>query len=504
MAGSTLCVSCASLPIKDRGAATKRQACPECKADIGMTAYGARFRIEPAKRKRLLAPSFLQGVTIGAAIFMFVVLVIGLQFWIDDKTKTTQAADQAAYVLPEELTQIPEVSLTEPIPHKGGAGSGKQTLLNLIMKIRDENPNGPNKQDGFLLAQMNRRKELRGMPFVMGDACRMAPERATAFQESVTSVRNAMDATPVPKRGQASPTDRHATFWNAYLSNKGAAGVSSEAGLAALSQILGPETLSLRAQFVKQLADVHRCEATKVLAKAAIFDPTSEVRVAAIKVLKDRPRQEYTEILMHGMRYPMPVVAGRAAVAMIMLDRKDLLPSLVDFLGEAAPGDPVEANVAGENVCTVREVVRINHHRNCLLCHAPAQTGNPDEVPGVIPSPGEAFPQTTREYYGTAVTRGEPVVRADTTYLRQDFSVMMPVENAAPWPEMQRFDFVVRSRPVEGKELADLQQRVKNRRPDYLSENHQAALRVLRELSGQDVGPTQVAWQRVIGANPAK
>ena len=47
-------------------------------------------------------------------------------------------------------------------------------------------------------------------------------------------------------------------------------------------------------------------------------------------------------------------------------------------------------------------------------------------------------------------------VRTDMNYLRQDFSVMMKVENAKPWPEMQRFDFFVRTREVSLAEAEDI------------------------------------------------
>ncbi len=117
-----------------------------------------------------------------------------------------------------------------------------------------------------------------------------------------------------------------------------------------------------------------------------------------------------------------------------------------------------------------------------------------------MPTPGLPFPQSSREYYGDSLRLTGPAVRADMTYLRQDFSVMMRVENAAPWPEQQRFDFVVRTRVVEGKELAQLQKAVQTRPADQISENHKAALRVLRELTGQDVGTTQAAWQQVVAA----
>ena len=119
-------------------------------------------------------------------------------------------------------------------------------------------------------------------------------------------------------------------------------------------------------------------------------------------------------------------------------------------------------------------------------------------MPGVIPIPGLAFPTSPKDAYGSAQSLGEPMVRADTTYLRQDFSVLMPVTGATPWPDMQRFDFLIRKRIVEGKELAALQAMMKDRGADFVSENQKAALQVLRDLSGQDAAPNAAAWQRVL------
>lgn len=496
MARSLLCVSCASLPLKAPDAAVKRQRCPDCDATIGLTAYGGQFRLLPAKQRILLAPSFLQGMAIGSAIFMFVVMMLCTQLWIDGQARPSVFQEPTQASIPDELVRVPEVSLEDPQSQRIRSGEGKQHVLSLIARIRGENAV---KQDGFLLAHMDRRRELRGLPFVMGDDCRLPMDRARSFQEAVTAVREAVDVATSMRSYRAD--DTHVTFWNAYsgrADNRGLDEMRPQSGMAALAQILGPQSMNLRASFAQHLGQWNTPEATKMLAKAAIFDPSGDVRNIAIKSLKERPREQYTDVLLSGLRYPMAAVARRASVAMILLDRKDLLPSLVDFLGEAAPGDPVEATVNDRKACTVQEVVRINHHRNCLLCHAPAQTGNVEEVPGLIPSPGSPFPPTTREYYGSAFTRGEPVVRADTTYLRQDFSVMMPVENAAPWPDLQRFDFLVRTRVVEGNELAALQARVRQRAADFLSENHQAAVRVLRELTGQDAAPTQDAWRRVI------
>src|SRR5262249_24106573 len=115
------------------------------------------------------------------------------------------------------------------------------------------------------------------------------------------------------------------------------------------------------------------------------------------------------------------------------------------------PGDfarPVRAST--REVYTVREVVRVNHLHNCLMCHAPATTAN-DPVRGLVPDPTQPLPppNSTPYYEG----RNGIFVRADVTYLRQDFSVPQPVDHAAIWPVHQRFDYVVRYRYPTDEEL---------------------------------------------------
>src|SRR5262249_21165291 len=90
------------------------------------------------------------------------------------------------------------------------------------------------------------------------------------------------------------------------------------------------------------------------------------------------------------------------------------------------------------------------------------------------------------------------VVRADATYLRQDFSLMQPVKDAAPWPDMQRFDFLVRERVVTGEDIAAYAAWRSKQRPDYRDPHQLAALRQLRELPGRDAAPTRAAWRRVL------
>ena len=89
------------------------------------------------------------------------------------------------------------------------------------------------------------------------------------------------------------------------------------------------------------------------------------------------------------------------------------------------------------------------------------------------------------------------LVRFDVTYLRQDFSVMLPVADHQPWPEMQRFDFLVRTRAISEKD-ADTYRTLLRPTAGALNPYQQAALVALRELTGRNADPTGPAWRRVL------
>jgi hypothetical protein len=86
----------------------------------------------------------------------------------------------------------------------------------------------------------------------------------------------------------------------------------------------------------------------------------------------------------------------------------------------------------------------------------------------------------------------------DVTYLRQDFSVLLPVADAGPWPEMQRFDFLVRERPLTLDEAAVFAVELAPRGRGVLSPYRRAALAALRELTGKDTAPTAAAWRELL------
>jgi hypothetical protein len=269
------------------------------------------------------------------------------------------------------------------------------------------------------------------------------------------------------------------------------------ARIAALMQVLSPQSPAMRAGLVKFLSTISHVEATRALARLAIFSREDEVRLAAVDALKTRRERDYTDILLQGLRYPLPDVAVRAADSLVKLERTDLVPELVAILAEPDPRAPVVAGRQGKKEMTVRELVRVNHHRNCLLCHAPANTGDvaPDTLTAAIPLPADPLPSPSQGYQ---TSDPELIVRVDVMYLRQDFSLMQPVTDAHPWPEMQRFDYLVRKRVLTDKEADAYRQKLENLEPGRRSPYQRAILSALRELTGKDAEPTPDAWRRLL------
>jgi hypothetical protein len=86
-------------------------------------------------------------------------------------------------------------------------------------------------------------------------------------------------------------------------------------------------------------------------------------------------------------------------------------------------------------------------------------------------------------------------VRADVTFLRQDFSVQMPTP--APAAPPVRFDFVVRTRAMSLQEALDYRKESRKEARDPTAyPQREAVLFALREVTGEDAGQTTLAWQR--------
>jgi hypothetical protein len=296
------------------------------------------------------------------------------------------------------------------------------------------------------------------------------------------------------------------TFWDQYqtLCNKEdktqgrheQRELTALARIAALTQILMPMA-PMHPGLVQYLSTISHVEATRSLARLAIFSSDEDARKAAVEALKVRRERDYTDILLQGLHYPWPVVARRSAEAITKLERNDLLPKLIDVLEQDDPRAPEMQQVKGKSVPVVRELVRVNHHHSCLLCHAPGNTGkvSADAVTAEVPVPGQPL---TPPSGGYATSQPDILVRVDVTYLRQDFSTFLAVADANPWPEMQRFDFLVRTRAVSDEEATAYREKLKPREPGEFSPYQRAALLALRELTGRDTEPTPEAWRRLL------
>jgi len=420
--------------------------------------------------------------------------------------------------LPQKLADVPEVSLEDPHGKAPPADEGFEHVAHLIEKINHVNTT---KTDAYMEALAGKRADVAGLPFTLGDACRLPAERGQHFQTELGMLRAAMTNPAALASGLPNPTGQP---------NGESA---TQARIAALVQVVGPEGAQMGQQMVKYLATLSHVDATRALARLAIFSEDDKVRNDAVVALAVRREKDVNDILLGGLNYPWPAVAQRAADAIVKLKRTDLMPQLVEVLDRPDPRAPQVREKDSKKSLVVRELVRVNHLRNCLLCHSPASPGAAAQmIPNVnvdgrveraaiphggkgglmaggpltapVPIPGQQVPTPSpRGGYGQFAIP-DLLVSFDVTYLRQDFSVKLQVANAQPWPAEQRFDFLVRTREITEKEAQTYRDLLRPTRDGDLSPYQQVALTSLRKLTGRDAEPTATAWRRVIAEGKAQ
>lgn len=426
----------------------------------------------------------------------FLLMLGALAFWavIHAQGHPPHAQGQAGPAPTNDLSRIPEVCLEPPL-----AASPVEARRHIARQIEKINELNAGKTDGFLEVLQSERSDLRGLPFARGDACRSKESRNKPFTLAAETVRNALE--PVGEDDSRPPSPE--TFWQRLRSSALEQDRANRlqrleddgmvpARIPVLMQVLAART-EMHPGLVGYLSTLAHVEATQALARLAIFSDDKDVRATAIEALKTRRGDDSTSILLDGLRYPWPRVAERAAEAIARLRRRDLMPRLLDVLGQADPRAPVMWQVNGKEVPVVRELVRVNHHRSCLLCHAPGNTGKvpPDLVRAEVPVPGEPLIdrwEKCKEKDGGPL-RKDILVRIDVTYLRPDFSRLLAVADAHPWPQMQRFDFLVRQRVLTEEEAAASREKLQPQEAGTWSPYQRAALAALRELTGGQTQP---------------
>jgi hypothetical protein len=364
-----------------------------------------------------------------------------------------------------------------------------------------------------------KRADLQGLPIAMGADCQLGRESAVNLQGLSSELRVQLAQC---LRDDAAGSRVNADALRQRLLEGGNNYWRQTDAVPTLVQMLQAEDRPVRLLLVELLRGIPGPAASAALAGRAVFDLSAEVREAAVGALADRPRDEYRGLLLDGLRYPWAPAADHAAEALAALNDRGAIPPLAELLAEPDPSAPSPRTVrdidraqvltaawlngawplasvaldehrgtarrtaflpqptdgvrpvkaSAHEIYAVREVVRVNHLRNCLLCHAVA-TAATDPVRGLVPSPGQPLPppSAARYYEG----RNGTFVRADVTYLRQDFSVPQPVANSGSWPAHQRYDYVVRTRHPTDEEL---------RRPAPKTYPQREAVRwALRELA---------------------
>jgi hypothetical protein len=323
-----------------------------------------------------------------------------------------------------------------------------------------------------LVEELSRgRTDLNGLPLRRGSACQLDAERLKTTKQVSQFLRPQLSRLMARNTATNSfdPLGQEREVLSLVSRHKWAEGSAF-----ALVQMQQPEGSTVRRQLVQQLARTRGERATAELARRALYDLSPDVRSEAVDALKQRPAKEWRQALLDGFRYPWVPVAEHAADALVALQDREAAPGLHRMLPEPDPSAPFRQQ-AGRWV--VRELVRVNHLRNCLLCH-PGSFSRNDPVRAAIPKPGEKL-----QYYERPT--GD-FVRADVTFLRQDFSVYQPVEGAAPWPRMQRFDYLVRTRELNPAEASRCAAPRNDRGRNY--PQREAVLYALERLGGRVAG----------------
>jgi HEAT repeat protein len=256
-----------------------------------------------------------------------------------------------------------------------------------------------------------------------------------------------------------------------------------------LRQLLMHERTPIRRLLIELLTEIPGNRAGELLAERAVFELDPALREAAVEAMRPRPLDEFRQYLVGALRYPWAPAADHAAEALAALDDQEAIPQLVMLLNQPDPAAPFTGTRGGQYQ---RELVRINHLSNCMMCHAAAMTMQ-EPVLGIAPGTSR---RVTPGGWGGGGGGGQTApfwVRADVTFFRQDFSESIAVGQRGVVADQptKRFDFLVRTRQLGAKET----QRQKSQHDGQAGyAQREAVLFALRELTGKDPGKDYDDW----------
>ncbi len=347
-----------------------------------------------------------------------------------------------------------------------------------------------------LRAYLERRPELAGLPLAMGEECRSNLSQSltmSAVSTKLGRVLSKFDAfgsrpfetpekTLETRRRSIRDAVNHSLFHDTDLI------FDKDQAFRTLEQMLQVDVYEIRMKLINDLKHHGTEAAVRMLVDRAKFDFDSRVRSAAIKAIKELNQGDAELVrnrLMEGFEYPWHVVAEHSAEALVAFNDKQVLPQLLAQLEKNDPRLPIQRG--GKLI--QRKLVAVNHLKNCLLCHAPAKQSDSFGL-AVVPSWGMKMSPT---YYSGDSTQG--FVRADVTYLKQDFSVMQTVENSEPWPPRQRFDYVVQERTIDATEAKQATAKLSK----STNRNRNSVLFALRQITGETAPVDDYrAWSKIV------
>ena len=107
---------------------------------------------------------------------------------LGDLLPTAPKTVAAPVRLPGSLSEVPEVLFQQNLPKPARADASMVHTLRTIGKINLVNQR---KADAFMDVLLAQRLDLAGLPFVMGDACRLSEERGRQFGTALSCVHRA-------------------------------------------------------------------------------------------------------------------------------------------------------------------------------------------------------------------------------------------------------------------------------------------------------------------------